>query len=66
MILHLNQHFIFSILADSQIDMNNEPSLPKMLYDFREINTLNKWNESSDTVRVPGMSKASFVIQVST
>lgn len=35
------------------------------LYDFRTATNLDSWWESSDTVRTPGMSKASFVLQKS-
>ncbi|XP_076058141.1 uncharacterized protein LOC143035088 [Oratosquilla oratoria] len=34
-----------------------------MLYDFRSLVNLNNWEESSDTVRVPGKSKAVFELQ---
>ena len=35
----------------------------KYLFDFRNTNDLDKWYESSDVVRTPGKSKASFVLQ---
>lgn len=38
---------------------------PKMMYDFRNMASLDNWRESSDTVRTPGMSKGAFVIQKS-
>ena len=34
-----------------------------MLFDFTMVTNLENWEESSDTVRVPGMSKASLVLQ---
>lgn len=37
----------------------------KVLFDFRNASSLEDWTESSDTVRVVGMSKASFVLQKS-
>ncbi|XP_042864254.1 uncharacterized protein C9E9.15-like [Penaeus japonicus] len=38
---------------------------PKMMYDFRVMESLDNWKESSDTVRVPGMSKGVFSLQKS-
>lgn len=38
---------------------------PKMMYDFRTMQSLDNWKESSDTVREPGMSKAVFTLQKS-
>lgn len=35
----------------------------KMMYDFRILDSLSNWVESSDTVREPGMSKGAFVLQ---
>ena len=34
-----------------------------MLFDFRTLENLDEWEESSDTVRDVGMSKSSFVLQ---
>ncbi|KAA0202253.1 hypothetical protein HAZT_HAZT007923 [Hyalella azteca] len=35
----------------------------KMLYDFRTLDSVEDWIESSDTVRTPGKSKAVFTLQ---
>ncbi|MCL4134295.1 UNVERIFIED_CONTAM: hypothetical protein GTU68_005626 [Idotea baltica] len=54
-------------LGFSMISMpaGNEQEGGKVLYDFRVMTSLDKWKESSDTVRTPGMSKGAFVLQKS-
>merc|ERR1712212_58515 len=50
--------------------MESSPSVvratgAKMMYDFRTMESVDNWKESSDTVRGPGMSKGAFVLQKS-
>lgn len=52
-------------IATASVDSNFTNNGCKMLYDFRTEKNLDNWWESSDTVRTPGMSKASFVLQKS-
>jgi len=59
--------FRYSVSAEdgSRVGKNALKESSKMMYDFREIDSVNDWSEISDTVRLPGKSKASFAIQKS-
>jgi len=55
------KHLESNYSARSLKDRNSTSNI--MLFDFTTIESLDGWEESSDTVREVGMSKASFVLQ---
>ncbi|KAG7177597.1 uncharacterized protein LOC121861347 [Homarus americanus] len=57
--------FSMSCLTTAFSTLSSSGTESKMLYDFRTISSLENWQESSDTVRTPGMSKGAFVLQKS-
>ncbi|KAG0718252.1 hypothetical protein GWK47_052790 [Chionoecetes opilio] len=51
------------LLQGSVVTSESHRAAAMMMYDFRTLDSVSDWVESSDTVREPGMSKGAFVLQ---